>query len=208
MYPLFLILWLSLDRQPPNRLTLFRLILAIPAIFLLTQAEGGQVDLIGFGAMLIAAALYALHIPINQRVLFDMPAPTVTMYTLFAMSAVVVPVFLFSGTSALPNDITVWWPLIGLTVVTFLSRLALFLGVKHLGGMQTALLGLSELLVAIAFAHLWLGERFSTQQWVGALLLVTSLLLVVADRSKVKKPHHRGWLSWLRSPNLPPDFHL
>jgi drug/metabolite transporter (DMT)-like permease len=208
MYPLFLVLWLSLDRQPPNRVTLLRLILAVPAIYLLTQTENGHVDLIGFGSMVIAAALYALHIPINQRVLYDMPAPTVTMYTLFAMSAVVVPVFMFSGSGALPSDTTIWWPLIGLTLVTFLSRLALFLGVKHLGGMQTALLGLSELLIAIAFAHLWLGERFSTKQWIGAILMVTSLLLVIADKTPVKKPHPSGWLSWLRSPDLPPDFHL
>lgn len=207
MYPLFLILWLTLDHQPPNRITLLRLILAVPAIFLITQAEGGRVDLIGFGAMLVAAALYALHIPINQRVLYDMPAPTVTMYTLFAMSAVVVPVFLFSGNSVIPSETRVWWPVIALTLVTFFSRIALFLGVKHLGGMQTALLGLGELLVAVSFAQLWLGERFSTQQWIGALLLIVSLLLVVVDRSPVRKPQSRGWLSWLRSPEIPQDMH-
>ncbi len=32
--------------------------------------------------MLGAAALYALHLPINQRVLYEVPAPTVTLYTL------------------------------------------------------------------------------------------------------------------------------
>ena len=44
--------------------------------------------------MLGAAALYALHLPINQRVLYEVPAPTVTLYTLLAMSAVVVPAYL------------------------------------------------------------------------------------------------------------------
>jgi len=200
LYPLFLILWLSLDHQPPGRLTLIRLMLAVPAIYLLTQARSGQVDLIGFGQMLVAAALYALHIPINQRVLYDMPAPTVTLYTLVAMSAIVVPVYLFSGSGAFPANSQVWWPLIGLTLVTFLSRLMLFLGVKHLGGMQTALLGLSELLVAIFFAYLWLGERFSQSQWIGAIFLILSLLMVFFEKTSPRRIHTSGWLSWLHAP--------
>jgi drug/metabolite transporter (DMT)-like permease len=44
----------------------------------------------------------------------------------------------------------------------------LFLGVKHLGGMQTAVLGLSELLVTIVVAQLWLGEQLN--MWHGSEL--------------------------------------
>ena len=43
--------------------------------------------------MLIGSAMYALHLPINQRVLYDVPAPTVTVYTLLAMSFIVIPVY-------------------------------------------------------------------------------------------------------------------
>ncbi len=204
-YPLFLLMWLSLDHQPATRLTLVRLLLVVPAVYLLTQTRAGQVDLIGMGQMLVAAALYALHIPINQRVLYEMPAPTVTFYTLLSMSAVVVPVYLFSGTGTFPVGYQVWWPILGLTLVTFLSRLALFMGVKHLGGMQTALLGLSELLVAVFFSYLWLGERFSQYQWMGAILLVISLLLVIFERPVAQKNQLTGWLSWLHTHNLPSD---
>jgi drug/metabolite transporter (DMT)-like permease len=204
-YPLFLLIWLSLDHQPANKLTLFRLLFVLPAVYLLTQTSAGQVDLIGLGQMLIAAALYALHIPINQRVLYEMPAPTVTFYTLLSMSAVVVPVYLFSGIGDLPAGYQVWLPILGLTLVTFFSRLALFLGVKHLGGMQTALLGLSELLVAVFFAYLWLGERFSLSQWMGAILLVISLLMVIFERPAAQNNRLTGWLSWLHANNLPSD---
>jgi drug/metabolite transporter (DMT)-like permease len=103
-------------------------------------------DWLGVIEMLVAAALYALHLPINQRVLYDMPAPTVTLYTLIAMSIVVFPAFLISGTRPEAVDPKIVVPLLGLTLVTFLSRLMLFTGVKHLGGMQTALLGLKCLL--------------------------------------------------------------
>jgi drug/metabolite transporter (DMT)-like permease len=203
LYPLFLILWLTLDKQPPSRLTIMRLFLAIPAIALLTQVEGENVDLIGVLQMLIASALYALHLPINQRVLYDMPAPTVTLYTLIAMSAIVVPTYLFSGTSfefgfATNGIQEYWWPVLGLTLVTFFSRITLFMGVKQLGGMQTALLGLSELLVTVLFAYIWLHERLSPLQWIGAILLMVSISMVGVEKESQKKLCTGGFLSWLR----------
>ena len=209
LYPLFLVVWLVLDRQPPSRLTVMRLVLVLPAVYLLTITGHGPVDLVGVLLMLVASALYALHLPINQRVLLDMPAPTVTLYTLLAMSAVVVPTFFFSNALGSLQTVPLrqfWWPVLALGLVTFFSRLTLFLGVKHLGGMQTALLGLSEILVSLFFAQLWLGERFSPQQWLGAGLLVVSLLLVVMEKTPVRRPATGGFLSWLRPPGLPGDF--
>jgi drug/metabolite transporter (DMT)-like permease len=199
LYPLFLLLWLSLDHQLPGRLTLLRLILAISAVYLLIHTGQEPIDLLGVLFMLIASALYALHIPINQRVLLDMPAPTVTAYTLLAMSIVVVPAYFLMGGGRLDNP-QAWAPVLGLTLVTFFSRLTLFLGVKHLGGMQTALLGLSEILITLFFANVWLGESLSPVQWLGAGLMVTSLMLVIFDKPPKKKHLSKGWLSWLRPP--------
>jgi drug/metabolite transporter (DMT)-like permease len=213
-YPLFLVLWLSLDKQPPSRLTVIRLTLAVPAIILLTQADSGKLDPFGVVMMLIASALYALHLPINQRVLYDMPAPTVTLYTLIAMSSIVVPAFLISGSlgfdgSALirvpSRSLNYWWPVLGLAFATFFSRLMLFTGVKHLGGMQAAFLGLSEMLVSVLLAQLWLGERFTAAQWLGALILVASLALVGLERPPAKKISTGGFLGWLRPAGDPSE---
>lgn len=205
LYPLFLFLWLSFDRQRPSRLTIFRLILAVPALVFLVQAKESQVDTVGILQMLVASALYALHIPFNQRVLLDMPAPTVTLYTLLAMSAIVLPTFVFSGGRDIslvggeaPTFTDLAWPLLALTLVTFISRLALFQGVKHLGGLQTAMLGLSELLVTLIFANVWLGEILTTRQWVGAGLLIFSLVLVAFEKPPPKKISPGGFLGWLR----------
>lgn len=203
LYPTFVAVLLFLDGQQPSRLTIFRLGLSLPAIYLLTRAPTQEVDVIGLLLMLVASILYALHIPINQRVLFEAPAPTVTMYTLFAMTAVVVPAYLIlSPEIALPPEAS-WLPLVGLTFVTFLSRLALFAGVKSIGGLQASILGLAELLVTIGLAHLWLGESLSWQQWIGALILMIALLLVRTDAQPQLVPRTRGWLYWLRPP-IPP----
>lgn len=206
LYPLFVALWLFMDSQPPSKVTLLRLGIAIPAMVLLVQTDGTGISWLGIGMMLVAAALYALHLPINQRVLYDIPAPTVTLYTLAAMSAVVVPVFLFSGAvNEMPAAINEYWlPMAGLTVVTFFSRILLFAGVKNLGGMQTALLGLSELLITIILAQIWLGEQMTGPQWIGALLLGLSIFLISKEPPPPARSRAGGWFSWISATPVNP----
>ncbi len=203
LYPLFLAVWLILDRQAPSRLTLVRLGLASVAVLLLTNISASTTDFTGVLMMIGAAMLYALHLPINQRVLYEAPAQTVTLYTLISMSLVVVPAyFIFDRTW--PAENVPWLPVLSLTFVTFLSRLTLFLGVKRIGGMQTALLGLAELLVTLFFSYYWLHENLTPPQWLGAFGLGISLLLVKFEKNTPEK-HSGGWLSWIRPPEPPKD---
>src|SRR5688500_15929667 len=207
LYPFFVAFWLQLDKQTPSKLTGVRIIIAGISAFLLTRVDAGNIDPWGVVFMLIAAALYALHLPINQRVLYDVPAPTVTVYTLLAMSMIVVPAYLIFDRSW-PTVIVPWSPVLALTSVTFFSRLMLFLGVKHIGGMQTALLGLGELLVAILFSHLLLGESLTTLQWIGTAGLSISLMLVWFETPPSQPLHHpHGLLAWLQPPDFPTDFY-
>jgi drug/metabolite transporter (DMT)-like permease len=206
LYPFFVALWLRLDHQAPSKLTIGRMVIAGISAFLLTRAAAEEVDILGVIFMLIAAAFYAFHIPINQRVLYDVPAPTVTLYTLISMSAVVIPVYLVADRS-LPTPGTPWWPVLALTAVTFASRLMLFTGVKHIGGMQTALLGLGELVVAVFFSHIILGEFLTSVQWIGMLGLVLSLLLGWYEKPPAPPSHPHGILSFLQPPDFPEDYY-
>lgn len=203
LYPFFVAMWLTLDGHPLTQLTLFRLSLATLGVILLTAIPTHRVDPTGAAMMLGGAALYALHLPINQRVLYEVPPPTVTLYTLLAMSAVVIPAFLIFD-QQIPVATAAWWPVLGLTLMTLLSRLALFFGVKHIGGMQTALLGLGELLVVLVFGHWWLHESLVWTQWLGACGLVISLLLVTFERpANVRRAGRTGWFAWIRPPDVP-----
>jgi drug/metabolite transporter (DMT)-like permease len=206
IYPILVAVLLYLDGRQPSVLTVIRLLLSLPGIYLLTQANRSSVDLLGMTFMLIAALLYALHIPINQRVLFEAPAPTVTLYTLLAMTAVVVPAALVLASDPFAIPRASINALLGLTIVTFLSRLTLFAGVKLIGGVQTSLFGLAELLVTIILAHAILGEDLSLPQWTGAGILVSTLALAAADHTPQTAYRFRGWLYWLRSPLTTPTL--
>lgn len=199
LYPLFVAIILFFDSQPPSRLTIFRISLATIAVIFLTNSSSGEIDVVGVVEMFLASILYAAHLPVNQRVLYDIPAPTVTLYTLLAMSIVVFPAFLLFDRT-IPQAGT-WWPIICLTLVTFLARLSLFFGIKHLGGMQTALLGLLELLVTLGFSIVWLQENLTSSQWFGAAILCASTLSVYFEKSSTnRKPSRGGWLGWITPP--------
>lgn len=207
LYPFFVAIWLLLDRQPLSRLTLIRILIAFVSAILLTQSGAGTIDMLGVACMLIAGAFYAIHIPINQRVLYDVPAPTVTLYTLISMSAIVISAY-FLFDRSIPTGNAPWLPVFGLTLVTFFSRLMLFMGIKHIGGMQTALLGLGELIVAILFSHLLLNETLTQAQWIGVACLGISLLLVLLEKPTPHPPTHpHGLLAWLQPPDFTDDFY-
>jgi drug/metabolite transporter (DMT)-like permease len=203
-YPLFVALILFLDGQRHGTVTLLALALSLPALVLLTRFPHQPLDPTGAAFMLLAGLLYALHIPINQRVLYEVPAPTVTLYTMLAMAGVVLPAYLLSKPTPAPPREAWLGPLLALTVVTFLSRLTLFSGVKAIGGLQTAILGLGQLLVTLALARVWLGESLALAQWIGAGLLALALGLTAAEREAPQRSPAHGWLAWLRPALIPP----
>jgi drug/metabolite transporter (DMT)-like permease len=204
LYPLFVALFSILDKQPVSRLTLIRVGIAAVAVFLLTYADGIKAPLPAVLMMIGSAILYALHIPINQRVLYEIPAPTVTLYTLLSMSLVTVPFyFIFDRTP--PGPQASWLPVILLTLVTFASRFTLFLGIKNIGGLQAAILGLSELFITIILGHYILHETFTTYQILGATILGISMILVAMEKQDPNKRHPKGgWLAWLHPPEIQP----
>ncbi|MCL4561192.1 MAG: DMT family transporter [Chloroflexi bacterium] len=196
-YPLFVALWLVFDRQPLGRLTILRISLSLPAVYLLVGTGFTTVNPLGIGLMLGAAVLFALHLLINQEMLATFPASTVTLYTLLAMStATLITYFLIDR--QIPPSTSPWWPIAGMSAMMFFSRFTLFLGVKHIGGLQAAILGLGEMVVTVIVAFWWLGDRLTLFQWVGVALLATSLVLVGFEQPSSTPARNTRLLKWLR----------
>lgn len=203
IYPVFVALFSVLDKQPLSRLTILRVALAAMAVIFLTTTNGGlHAPLHAILMMIGAAALYALHIPINQRVLYEIPTPTVTVYTLLAMSLVTIPFYLVFDRQW-PGANVSWWPLISLTIVTVISRLTLFLGIKNIGGIQTAIIGLGELLITIIVSYYFLDEQLTLTQILGAIILGISIVLISLEKHDHQKRHPKGgWLAWIHPPEV------
>lgn len=182
LYPLWVVLFLFAAGQPLTRLTLARLGLSMVGTYLLTRARPGEVDWLGVTLMIASAATYGWHLVLGQWVLADVPSRKATLYIVTTMACVV---GLARGLQAQPLEpVTAagWRAIFALGLTTALSRLAMFAGLEQLGGIETALTSLLELLVSLLLAFLLLGERLTLGQWVGGVLLVVSLALMTRDR--------------------------
>lgn len=193
-YLVFVYALLRLFGQQISWLTLIRTGLAILAVYMLTRGGLEQPDWLGVGFMLVAALSYAVQLVLSQRILYDVPAPTVTLYALTAMAAVVLLAWFFFHPAVVVLSGSSWQLILLMGLATLLSRLTLFLGVKHLGSIQTALLGVLELVVTLALAGLMLSERLTAVQWIGAALIVMTVLLVKYERAA---PRFIDWWAFL-----------
>ena len=179
LYPLFVVMIRRLDGQRVSNWTKVRLVMALTAVTLLVSPSGGSVNLLGAALMLAAGLMYAMHLAVSQRVLYEMPAPTVALYVLTAMTVVVCTAYVLHGRSTIPLEGLP--PTVTLAAITVFSRLLMFLGVKQLGSIQTALLGVTEILVALVLSITLLGEQLVLRQWVGAVILLASLTLIIFE---------------------------
>jgi drug/metabolite transporter (DMT)-like permease len=180
-YTLWVVVFLAASGQPVSRYTVFSLVLAGCGVALLTQAREATTDALGIMLMLVAAAAYGWHLVLGQWVVADTAPPSVALYVLTTMAAVVGLARVLQSVPIEPITAAGWQAVLGLGTVTALSRLFMFLGLGRLGGVQTALLGLSELFVTLLVAFVLLGERLTPLQWIGGLLLITAGLLVRRD---------------------------
>jgi drug/metabolite transporter (DMT)-like permease len=181
LYPLWVVLFLFAAGQPLTGLTLARLALSMLGVYLLTRVGQGELDRLGVTLMVASAATYGWHLVLGQWVLADVPSRTATLYILTTMACVVGLARVLQARPVEPIAVTGWGAILALGLTTALSRLAMFSALQRVGGVETSLVGLLELLVSLVLAFLLLGERLTTVQWVGAVLLVISLMLMTRD---------------------------
>jgi drug/metabolite transporter (DMT)-like permease len=179
MYLPFAVLISHVAGNIADRRTLIRVTLALVALVTITGFGTTAPDPAGVGMMLGSALMFAGTVILSQYVLYEMPSPTVALYVVTTMAVVVMMVWLAVGeVMSLDTFQAAFSPILALGVTTALSRLAMFAGVKFLGGMQTALVSLTEIAVALLLGFIVLGDLLTFEQWVGVAILFASILLI------------------------------
>ncbi|MDL1901431.1 DMT family transporter, partial [Anaerolineae bacterium CFX9] len=181
MYLPFALLLARLGGERIDRRTAIRVGLAVLALGLITGFGDQPLNWLGVGLMLGNAIMFAGTVILSQHVLYEMPAPTATLYIVTTMAIVVLMVWSAVGTplpqatldAALP-------PILLLGITTALSRLAMFASVRMLGSIRTAVIAMLEIGVALTLAFIFLGDRLTLPQVLGVGVLGLSLLLVRA----------------------------
>jgi drug/metabolite transporter (DMT)-like permease len=175
-----------------DRRTLIRVMMAVIALVVLTTLGEREVDLVGVGLMLGSALMFAGTLVLGQFVLYEVPAQTMALYALSTMAVIVTMVWLAVGQPLTAEIASIAMPpIIILGITTALSRLAMYASVKFLGGIQTAIMAVAEIAVALILSALMLGERLTPAQWAGVVILIGSLLLV-RQRDLVSEDYNPG----------------
>jgi drug/metabolite transporter (DMT)-like permease len=187
MYLIFVVLLSRMGGERLDKRMMIRIFLALVALIILTGFGQNPINWLGVGLMLANALMFAGTVILSQYVLYEMPSPTVTLYTLSTMGVLVATVWLAVG-KPMTADIfaQAMPPILILAVTTAASRLSLFAGVKFLGSLQTAVLALTEIGVALTLAFFILGDRLTPAQVIGVGVLGVSILLI---RGKDILPH-------------------
>lgn len=179
MYLIFAVLLTRMSGEKLDRRLILRVILAMIALVIITGFSSKQINWLGVGLMLANAIMFAGTVILSQYVLYEMPAPTVTLYILTTMAIVVAMVWVAVGKPMSEHTLQMALPpIFALAISTALSRLALFSGVKLFGSLQTAVLALTEIGVALTLAFFILGDRLTPPQVVGIGFLAASILLI------------------------------
>jgi drug/metabolite transporter (DMT)-like permease len=182
MYPFWVFIFLSAAGHPISRLAVVRLGLALLSVVLLTWQGGSVTDPLGVTLMIGAGALFGFTLVLGQWTMADVDPRTAALYGLTTMAVVVGIPYLIRGGQVEPISAEGWTAILLLTIFpTALARLLVFAGLRRIGGIQTALLGIAEPFIAVVLAFLVLGESFTLQQWIGAGLFAASILLIQRD---------------------------
>lgn len=178
-YLIFVVLLSRLAGETFTRNTWIRIGLFVlaEALLILGFNAPDKIDWFGIALMIGNAILFAGTVIMSQRVLYEMPAPTLALYALTTMGAITVVARL-----VVPFDWKIsneaLWALVALGGTTALARLTLFAGVKQLGSLTTSLASIFELAVTLLVAIFFLQEQLQPLQWGGIVILILTLALV------------------------------
>lgn len=189
--------WLR-TRRAPSRLVIMGSLVAIVGLVLVVDISGARFDLLGTVLALGAAVTVCVYFVMSERTGDDLPPlalaaggllvgalimglVAVTGLIPFAAPEVAV---VFRGI-AVPGILPILWvAAVGTTLGYALGVMA----VPRVGSRLASFIGLSEVLFALAFAWLLLGETPAPIQFFGGAVLLVGVVLVRMDAGAVSVP--------------------
>ena len=194
---LLVVLWVWWrEGKRPRRLIIAGAVLAVAGLGLVLEIGGDvRLDPRGVFWALVAAVGLAVYFVLSARADDGLPA-LVTAFGGLSVAALVLVAAAAVGVlpMAAPRvdvtllDAQVSWlvPVVGLSVVSgafaFVAGIA---GARRLGARLTSFVGLTEVLFAVVFAWLVLGQALTAAQAVGGVLVLAGIVLVRVDELRL-----------------------
>jgi drug/metabolite transporter (DMT)-like permease len=148
-------------------------------LLLLSGVGGGGTSAVGDALVFLCACSFALHILFSDRAVkgHEVTALLVVQLTVCGVFSLIVAVA--TGGMEIPDDESVWFALAITAIVA--SAIGFFIQLyaqRHAPPARTALILASEPAFAGLFAYLLKGETLSPVNWLGAMLILGSIVAV------------------------------
>lgn len=184
--PIAILAVLALGGEKLTYRQFVRLAIGLMGVYLLL-GPGGQVDWLGVllvGGNMISISLEFAFIQWFAR---QYDSRTITFYIIAGMLTTVGSFWLAQG-AIWPQPGWPGWLVIGVMglVTGYFAWWAMFVGMRHIGGGQVALLQPLETLLTVTWSVIFLQERLSAWQWLGGLFILVSTALAAKRLSRVK----------------------
>lgn len=183
IYPVFVaILMAVFFKEKVSLITVAAIAIAFLGVCLLYKGDNGvTLNLLGLGAILIAAMAYSVYIvAVNQSRIQLMSGYKLTLYVM-ASSAVF---FLFKaqltvGLQPLPDTRSIVELVMLALPTTAISCVAMIFAVQYVGSTVTAILGALEPLVAVAVGVIAFKEAITQNLVLGMLLILIAVIMII-----------------------------
>ena len=180
-FPAFVALRAALLRT--ERLTgarLFSLALSFAGVGVMVGWPGAEsIHPLGAGLALAAAVVYALFIPLIDRLRTGVGVVVSTTYVAIGATAIFVVAAAMTGELVLPSAPVSWLYMAGLGVLSTALAFTLFLhGVQVLGPVHAAIVTTTEPFFVSILAALVLGQPINLQTVLGGTLIAIAVLLL------------------------------
>ena len=163
-------------------------LLALAGTFAGTVLLLGGISLALGPALLLAIAspvLFTAYILVGARVMAGVPGLTAGTLSLVGSAVSWTIVATATGSFRLPSTPVQWWVVLAIAVIPTMFAITAFLaGLPRVGASRTALLSTVEPVVTVLLAFALLGDRFSPFQFLGALLVLGSVVWLQLPRSR------------------------
>ncbi|MBT2249412.1 EamA family transporter [Arthrobacter sp. BHU FT2] len=191
--PVIIVLWLwAASRRRPRALTFGGTLLSLAGLVLVLDLTGAvKVDPVGVLWGIAAAVCLAIYFFITAKENDTLPPMVLASGGLLVGAAVMwlagaiglLPMAFSTADTALGPWVTPWWvSLAGLVILaTVLAYVSGIMAARALGSKVASFVSLTEVLFAVIWAWLLLGELPGTIQLLGGVLIVGGVVLVRVD---------------------------
>jgi len=138
---------------------------------------------------LASAFIYAVYIVLCSRFIHGIP-PDVASLHLAQVATLGIGLWAwFHGGLAMPSSVVAWLSVAAIAVLcTVVAMYAFLAGLYRVGPGRAAVVSSLEVLVTLALAYAFLGERLGPRQWAGAVLILGGVVLQNLGRLRRVEP--------------------